>query len=589
MKETIMKKIFAILSIAALAFVGVSCNPDRLTLENPNALTAETAFNSEGDIDLTLTSCYHSFYSSYYSMMSSNQFSGQSDECTTYSTVDLQNYIGLKYPNYSWNWNNCTWNQLYQQVFRCNQVINFAEQNVTEWKNYDKNQILAQAKAIRAFAYYQLTMLYRKAPYIDWVSSAGDKPAESDFDTLCQKIVEDAEFAYKTLPGSYMGSECRPEYKGQYRVTKWFAACVLGKTYMNWNNQYSKALPYYKDIVNNGGFKLVADFNDNFNITTENNAESIFEIQNYADKSGAGAAYYGRTNNGASPDRGMWRWKFYGMAPLGWNDYSAEAWTLAAFKNEKTVKDTPTTKAGQYDPRLEATLMYYGIFDDFPGHVQWGYTEESIVAKNKANPAYASKWQMKWDLALWGEDKTARVSINKYVAQYEDGVQVNSDNCEGTNNRIFRLGEIMLDYAECLAQTGDLKGAVDQIDKVRDRAGLAKLADRVPVESIYLNSETGDTTDMNAEFAYSKFVDGTYTLADIITVLDIEDMKETAFECERFVDQRRWGIGEMGAYFKKVTKRSLKFKENFEAFKVWLPIPTAEVSNNENLSQNEGY
>ncbi|MBQ3983923.1 MAG: RagB/SusD family nutrient uptake outer membrane protein [Bacteroidales bacterium] len=560
-----MKKYLYILTIALGAIFAASCSNDLLVLDNPNALTKDTAFNSEGDIDLTLTGVYHSFYSSYYAMMSSNQFSGQSDECLTYSTTDLINYIMLHYENYSWNWNNCTWNQLYQQVFRCNQVIQFAEENVTEWKEFSKDQIVGQAKAIRAYAYYQLAMLYGKVPYVDYVTEAGDEPAEQTFDQLCQHIIDDAEFAYKVLPASYF-KNYDGKYPNQYRVTKWFAACVLGKTYMNWNKQYAKALPYYKDIVENGGFSLAADFNDNFKITTENNSESIWEIQNFANTAGAGGAYYGRNNNGATPDYGMWRWKFYGLSPLGWGDYDAERWLLWAFKNEVTVADTPTTTAGMYDPRLEATLLYPDIFKDFPAHDQWGYK----------------------DYNLW-KDRGTRVMINKYVAQYENGVQVNSDNCEGTNNRIFRLGEIKLDYAECLAQTGDLTGAIKQIDDVRQRAGLAKLADREPVTSVYVNTDNDSSNDMNLDYGYAAIKAGNITLDAVMSVIDIEDAKETSFECERFVDIRRWGIGEMGAYYQKVANRSDKFKKDFQAYKIWLPIPIAEVDNNSNLNQNEGY
>ena len=556
-----MKKYLSIITVALAALFAASCSNDLLVLDNPNALTSESAYSKEGDIDLALTGCYHSYYSSYYAMMSSNQFSGQSDECLTYSTTDLINYIMLHYANYSWNWNNCTWNQLYEQIARCNQTIVNAEK-VEEWKTYKKEEVIGQAKAIRAYAYYQLTMLYGKEPYIDKISSPGDQPDESTFDVNCQHIIDDALYAYQNLPAKWTSGP----YSGQYRVTKWFAACVLGKTYMNWNNQYDKALPYYRDIVENGGFRLVADYNDNFNITTENNSESIWEIQNYANTAGAGGAYYGRTNNGATPDYGMWRWKFYGLSPLGWGDYDAERWLLYAFKNEVTVADTPTTTAGMFDPRLEASLLYTDIFNDFPAHNQWGYT----------------------DYSQWAARGT-RVMINKYVAQYENGVQVNSDNCEGTNNRIFRLGEIKLDYAECLARSGDLTGAIAQIDDVRQRAGLAKLADREPLASVYVNPDNDSRNDMNADYGYAAIKSGAYTLADVLSVLDIEDAKETAFECERFVDIRRWGIGEMGAYYRKVANRSDKFDKDFQAHKIWLPIPLNDVTNNPNLTQNAGY
>ena len=94
---------------------------------------------------------------------------------------------------------------------------------------------------------------------------------------------------------------------------------------------------------------------------------------------------------------------------------------------------------------------------------------------------------------------------------------------------------------------------------------------------------------MNAGFGYAAIKSGKYTLADVLSVLDIEDAKETAFECERFVDIRRWGIGKIGEYYNKIAARSDKFKQDFQAHKIWLPIPTAEVDNNPNLNQNNGY
>lgn len=557
-----MKKFLIIISAAVVSLFTFSCSSDLLDLENPNSLTTSTAFTYEADIDASLTGVYHSFYSSYYAMMSSNQFSGQTDECLTYSVQDLINYIMFYYTNYSWLWNSTTWNQLYQQISRCNQVIVYADK-IESWSAYDKSQIVAQAKAIRAYAYYQMTMLYQKEPYVDYVTTAGDKPAESSWDVLCQHIIDDALVAYQTLPSSYKSSQgYTGNYKDQYRVTKWFAACVLAKTYMNWdpgmngNYQYDKALPYYKDIVENGPFTLVDDPMDCFNLEGENNSESIFEIQN-AHANQSAMAYYGRTNDGSVPDRGMWRWKFYGASPVGWADYNAEAWLLYAFKNEKTVN-------GGWDERLEASLLYQDIFTDFPGHNQWGYTA--------------------WRTGTWN---ASRVYINKYVGQYETASEIGNE--EGTNNRIFRLGEIKLDYAECLAMTGDLPGAIQQIDDVRGRAGLAKLSERVPVSSIYTNADNGSVIDFNADFSYAAIKSGNFTASDILNILDIEDAKESCFECERFVDIRRWGVGRGGDYTKRLQARSDKYLDQFKSYMVWLPIPLSEVDNNPNVNQNDGY
>lgn len=557
-------------------FITASCSQEHLELVNPNALTSESAYNFEADINTGLTGIYHMFNGGYYSLNLTTMFSGQSDLALSYSPdTGLVDFVSFKYPDYSRGWNSCTWNELYAQIARCNQVITYSDK-VEKWEVYEKEQILAQAKAIRAFAYYQLTMFYKKAPYVDYVAPPGDQPSESTFDFLCEKIIEDAQYAYETLPADYKSGP----WANQYRVTKWFAAVILGKTYMNWNAQYSKALPYYQDIVNNGksvgGEKLalVPDVLWNTNTANENNCESIFEIQNAQTVQSAGsywAALGWGANNGASPDRGNWRWKFLAASPVGWGDYDAEAWLLHAFKNEKTVKNTARTTAGQWDPRLECSLLYYGIFEDYPGHKQWQWEE--------------------WNDANWAGARTdGRAFINKYSNWFGGDYIATIKDEEPTNYRIFRLGEVMLDYAECLANTGDLAGAIAQIDKVRDRSGLATLADREPVEAKFTNTLTGKELDMNADYGYAAIKSGNYTLADVMSVIDIEDAKETCFESDRTVDLRRWGVGDMsGNFYKKVAARSSKYDKNFAPHKVWMPIPNGEVNNNPNLTQVEGY
>ena len=170
---------------------------------------------------------------------------------------------------------------------------------------------------------------------------------------------------------------------------------------------------------------------------------------------------------------------------------------------------------------------------------------------------------------------------------------MNASGVDATNQRIFRLGEILLDYAECLAQTGDLKGAVAVIDQVRARAGLCPLGERqnYKVESVWTNPETGGTTDFNKEYGYAAFENNSssYTLADIMKVLDIECMKESCFETERLVDIRRWGLSRDSDYLAKVKKRSYKYNANFTPVRAWLPLPTDDVQNNPNLSQLSGW
>lgn len=116
----------------------------------------------------------------------------------------------------------------------------------------------------------------------------------------------------------------------------------------------------------------------------------------------------------------------------------------------------------------------------------------------------------------------------------------------------FRLAEQYLIRAEALAHLNDLAGAVDDINVVRSRAGIESL----------------DAANMTQQ----------QVLDSVLT----ERHKE--FFCEmghRFFDLRRTGkIDEvLGACDYK----------SWEHYRQWLPVPQAELLNNPNLTQNEGY
>lgn len=583
-------KTFKIWAVVLCSILLGACSKDILELSNPNSLTSATAFDTEVDINSSLVGIYHSFYSSYYSMMNTFQFSGQSDEATSESAAWIQQYVKHVYSDMNCRWNFTSYNQLYEQIARCNQVITYAE-NIEEWKTYEKEQILAQARVIRAYDYYQLAMMYQIPPYVDYVASAGDQPEAGVFDDLCQKIIEDANYAYKVLPASYQASAgYNGPWKDSYMVTKWFAACVMAKTYLNWGDylkgdyHYAEALPIFRDIIENGGFTMVSDYADNFKSTTENNSESIFEIQFETCSSNFGN-YWGITNNGANVSTSSWRWKFLGTGPVGWTDQSSEYWVLPAFKNEKSKVHI---NGSEWDSRIPATIFYADIFNDFPQHVQWETwtaTEGRRTANDEIGPDGAGFSFKDW--------VPTRVYCNKYCGQYQDYVTLNASGVDGTNLRVFRLGEILLDYAECLAQTGDLKGAVAVIDQVRVRAGLSPLGERqnYKVKSVWTNPETGGKSDFNAEYGYAAFENNSssYTLADIMKVLDLESMKEGAFELDRLMDIRRWGLSYDNDYLAKVKKRSYKYHANFTPVRAWIPLPTDDVQNNPNLEQLKGW
>ena len=135
---------------------------------------------------------------------------------------------------------------------------------------------------------------------------------------------------------------------------------------------------------------------------------------------------------------------------------------------------------------------------------------------------------------------------------------------------IIRYAEILLNYVECLIETGQYNHAdvLNYINDIRKRAG------QIPVTAAEYNSEE------KVRKLYRR-----------------ERRIELAFEGTRYMDIRRWDIGEetmngpiYGAVNpvtgKKVQIEIRQFRKNKN--EVW-PIPESEILANPNLRQNQGY
>ena len=411
---------------------------------------------------------------------------------------------------------------LYQSVFRCNQVVVHAEE--VEWESESrKNEVLAQARAIRGMDYYYLAMLWKKAPIVDWISSPSDQPSEATFEELVDFIEADFAFAAAHLPESWTEPG---------RINRYFAYSFLGKLYMN-SGQWSKAKDAFEKVIKSGKYQLVANYRDNFRHDTENNSESIFEIQN-SDENQVMGGYYGIGNDGAECGYASYREKFLSGSPYGWGDYIVYDWLIDMYKDERN-------KDGGFDIRLRDNIVYPELFTDFPGEV---------VFMNRTE----------WDYANWSSLSWCR----KYTTDYYRSI---TTFYSPINTRILRYADVLLSYAECLIEcngAASIDDAAAYVNLVRERANMYPLD-----ESVHASC-------LSSADAFMKR-------------LRIEREKEMCFEYDRFMDLRRWGLGTDAAYTAEVKARSKKYDSNFKPGREWLPIPLSEVSNNPNLTQNDGY
>ena len=135
-----------------------------------------------------------------------------------------------------------------------------------------KNRILGEAYFLRAYYYFLLTQVYGDVPMLLRITPPDElkvqKTAKSE---IYQQIIADCDKAAEKLPNLFTGTNVG-------RATKGAAYALAAKTFIyekNWN----KALEYITKVKSLGVYALVDDYLDNFRKDTQNNSESVWEIQ----------------------------------------------------------------------------------------------------------------------------------------------------------------------------------------------------------------------------------------------------------------------------------------------------------------------
>lgn len=155
---------------------------------------------------------------------------------------------------------------MYEVIFRANNVLNFIE--VADAENQAK--YMAEAKFLRAFAYFKLVKLYSDVPLVTSVVGAFDE------DLLFTRVP--AAQVYEQIAADFQEAIDNLDNSFKSRASKAAAQGLLAKAYLTQENpNYAGAEQLCLDIVNSGAFVLQESFNDVF--YNELNSEIIFAIQ----------------------------------------------------------------------------------------------------------------------------------------------------------------------------------------------------------------------------------------------------------------------------------------------------------------------
>lgn len=173
------------------------------------------------------------------------------------------------------------WNSLYAGVYRANQVTGNIDKCKT-LSSADRNRILAEARALRAYYYHILWKLWGNIPYYT-VNPDGDGISyivpQKKADEVYKLILEDLDFA--TTPG-YLPEAVAVDEVGRFNK---FAAYMLRANVVMLacdQTMYPSVLSQMKELIGSDIYALTPVFADIWSDAGEWNSESIFEV-NYAD------------------------------------------------------------------------------------------------------------------------------------------------------------------------------------------------------------------------------------------------------------------------------------------------------------------
>jgi len=557
-------------------YVTISSCEDFLT-EYPTGVFSENILYNEKGVNAILTGAYASVdgvVSSdlnsalagavsnwiWGSVASDDAYTGSSSSTGSIESIDRYQLLPISiYPKEKWIVH-------YEGISRCNDVLRALDRakDISEGK---RNNFMAQALFLRAWHYFELKRVFNQIPYIDehvtWNEQVSNR-------TDCWPNIEaDLEFAVENLP---------PEQNDVGRATSWVAKAVLARVHL-FQQEYDQAKILLDDILNNGPFELVDNYHDNYRIATNNNKESIFEIQ-YAVNDGA----YGSLNGGYGdcitfPQKigdiniccGFHQPSQNLVNAFKTNENGLPL--LYTFNNIDITNDDGissgepfTPYQGTVDPRLDWTIGRRGI-----PYLDWGiHPGADWIREQEHGGPYLNKKNM-----FYKSEK----GIYSTTTGWAMGVNAN-------NYRAYKLSHIILWRAECAVEDGDLELARQLVNRIRRRAmnsNIVRLDDGTPAANYHIEK-------------YPSFPDVEYARDAVRFELRLE----FAMEGHRFFDLVRWGIAEkvLNEYLevekeKRLYLQSAHFDKNKDEY---APIPQSEIdllgkdkNGDPFLIQNPGY
>jgi len=316
------------------------------------------------------------------------------------------------------------WTADYKGIQRTNVLLDRISNIDFTISDADKNQIIGEAKALRAHYYFDLVRCFGGVPlYLHEVKDNESAfISRSPIESVYTQIINDFSDALNLLAPP-------DKFPQSGRVTKGMVATELGLVYLT-HKDYAKATPLLLSVTQMG-YSLLPNYADVFTLANKNSKESIFEVQYKA---------------GTDGQQSQFIYRFIPVTPNTQNILGVNYNNTVGGFNVPTDDMVAAYEAG--DKRLDASIVIAkGVYNS-----NIDFLADSVVSVlHPSTPG-----------------KISKMFIKKYYNK-PYGLQNNTDD----NWPLYRYADVLLMLAESLNEDSKPAEALPYLNQVRTRAGLA--------------------------------------------------------------------------------------------------------------------
>ena len=532
----------------AVFFTGCT---DYLTENAPGTVLLEDFFVSGEAAEQCVTGCYTPMIWEYNTTYFPEWFIGDvvSDDALKggQNTNDMEQVYDME------NWKTISSNTYvfdhyktpYQGIARCNLALKYITPMGLDsaMDASTKRRFLGEVHFMRAYYYFHLLRIFGGVPLTLQVENDAERweMPRSSVEEVFNQVLEDLHAAND---GLWLKSKYPVTEAG--RATKGAAQGMLQKVYLYmaspyWHDNYLSSLDrndlyrlskaWGDSLIQSGEYSLVDDYEFNFTLAGENNAESVFELQ-YMEVP----------------------WGDYGDASGGHNGYTAGSFSQILMRS----------RSSQIGGGWGFSHPTWNLYNEFetgdPRRDVAIFTPDPAMMDNVIEETYCGTAMLNNKYGMYRETSDSKSGIGGWGYHASRGP---------LNRAYMRYADNLLMYAEACLALGDEATAKQYINKIRARVGLPD-AGTQPF-AVNGNVVASPTTEQ---------------------LLRHERRMELAMEGHRWFDLVRWGgtKAHMEAYQDTESDAARSHLATFVEGKHELfPIPQKEIELNPALTQNPGY